>query len=119
MQIHFTSEDPEPGNIVEGGIDDFRVEGELLTTLEDESSLLTFDLFPNPVQDQLQIAYEQQEAISLTFLLTNIQGQKLAAFFQPRQTNGHFSIPFPYPSGIYFLQIRKDNRLIGVEKIVK
>lgn len=119
MQIHFTSEDPDPDNVVEGGIDDFLITEQPPTFLDKENELISFSSYPNPVQHQLYITYQMKDAAPLDIRLLNIQGVEVGSYRLKAAMQATHQLPFSYPAGIYFLQIRKDNRLIGAKKLVK
>ena len=119
MQIHFTAEDPEPGNIVEGGVDHFRVEGSLLTDIEGTEFFTSFDIYPNPIKEGVYLNYQLEKPEQVSFFISDLQGRHLAQFSKTGQQISDLFIPFPYSPGIYFLQIRKDNRLIAIRKLVK
>ena len=119
MRIHLTSADPEPDHVVEAGIDDFRVAEQAPTNIFSSEELENLQLYPNPVNNQLSISFQQLEAKRLNLSLIDLHGRLLTQLNIPPTKEWHQELAFPYPAGIYFLQIRKDNRLIAVRKLVK
>ena len=64
FQVIFTTADDDPGNIVEAGIDEFRViEHSLYSTglEEDWRNEVAFEIFPQPVGEELTIRYDLSE----------------------------------------------------------
>ena len=117
MQIHFVAADPEPGNIVEAGIDAFSVSGETTTDIKGgESSFM--HIFPNPIEDDLQLSYELGSFFSAELQIVDINGRVLQRR-QLKQSTAKLKLSFPYASGIYFIQIKHGDHLLEVKKMIK
>ena len=73
-------------------------------------------VFPNPVQEQLEInlgeSYEDVEV-----RIFNVQGQLLV--YKKYDTSKKLLVDTPFPSGIYFVEIKSARENLGVFKIQK
>lgn len=77
-------------------------------------------VFPNPFEDELLLSWEAEELAPFTLRLSDAQGHLLLV--ENVQSNGRFSHPISttkLAAGIYFLQIRKNQQLIAVKKLLK
>lgn len=73
----------------------------------------TVKVYPNPFKDQINVDSKEGSKI----VLNDILGNKVLEV-SIENSNGTINTDF-IPSGIYFLQILKDNQLIGYQKVVK
>ncbi|MDR0367904.1 MAG: T9SS type A sorting domain-containing protein [Bacteroidales bacterium] len=77
----------------------------------------TIKVYPNPATDNVNILFEQELFGSVDILLYDVAGKMLNSQHVTDQ-----SVLFnvnTVSAGLYFLQIRKDNQIIKVEKIIK
>lgn len=77
--------------------------------------------YPNPALDMVNVEFELPSGGSLTFVMTNTQGQTVFEMQSVRAKAGKNRFSFAtndLDSGIYFLSIRQQNQLITTEKVV-
>jgi hypothetical protein len=81
----------------------------------------TFNVFPNPTQDQLKIVCQLKAATVLKIEIINLMGRQMELVTQKRKQAGEFIAELDiahYPPGIYFCRIQIGNETI-TKKIVK
>jgi hypothetical protein len=123
VTVRFVIGDLNDQNILEGGIDGFMVLDGLNNVSIDEEDLpqAQLVLYPNPVNDLLNLVYDLPSSGSnseLTFEIVTLSGQRVAkrtlsAFERKAQ------IAFPFPAGVYFGILSRNGQTLGVKKIVK
>lgn len=84
--------------------------------------LTSFQVYPNPATDVVQLRMQPYEAGEYTITLYNMQGQRLARelkYAEPDQvTEVRFDALAAYPSGLYLVVIEKNGRT-ATKKVVK
>ncbi|MEO0474265.1 MAG: T9SS type A sorting domain-containing protein, partial [Bacteroidota bacterium] len=119
--MRFIVSDEDPGNIVEAAIDGFAIfDGNppVINTALEEDEIPQLSVFPNPVQDQLQIKWEGQQLQDLRFELWTLQGQ-LIHTIPLHHSVGSTGMVFPYPAGMYIGVLRQGEKILRTQKIVK
>jgi len=95
------------------------VEAELTSSINDISSLKGGSIYPNPVDEQLNLELNLATATNLTGRIRNITGQSVLELFQSNLQAGTFlqtfSIPQNFAKGQYFLELRSSEG--GVKSI--
>ena len=71
-------------------------------------------IYPNPTDNYIYIDYSKENLINNQLIISDIQGKII---FQKPLNEDKIDVS-DYPNGIYFLQIRKDDRVIFREKVV-
>ncbi len=121
MQVSFIASDAQgSGHLVEAAVDAFRV------TDFDASGVGDFsenDLFlvaaPNPFSDAVHIAYEIMDASGVADLhVYNVLGECIQVI-KLAEAKGNVRIAEQLANGIYFVQIKADNKVSTPLKIVK
>ena len=74
-------------------------------------------LYPNPVQNHLQIAYHTSLS-GAKFRLLNQLGEVLMQGYLPKATTTHYLDTHPFPKGFLYLEVSNGNK-VGVWKIIK
>lgn len=73
---------------------------------------LRFRVFPNPTSDQVIFAWEKKEAGMIRINLINASGQVLQTIERSGRHGREMFSGYPYPPGLYGLQIEVDGRSI-------
>lgn len=118
MRIEFVAADPEPGNLVEAGVDGFSVRDLASTSLPEKNAPLQLSVFPNPPGQHLFVQVPQPLPYPLSLRLVDASGRQLYQSSLPAGTHV-YSLPFPYPAGLYLLEVRKRGKLLSVHKLFK
>ena len=118
MRIEFTAADPEPGNLVEAGVDGFSIRDQAATDLTESSGGFDISLYPNPVSDQLFFRFDMGEPSALIVSVFDLRGSLIhqRAIWK---SSGLEIISFPFPAGMYLVQVRQQNRLLLAKKLIK
>lgn len=99
-----------------GTFDGFLVKfsGSLAELIQTESS--SFKVYPNPTKDQITIdGFENK--ISMVSIYNSI-GQKLQDI-KVENPSSKFNVEMPVEKGIYFVEVRTDNMIIDLIKVIK
>jgi hypothetical protein len=80
----------------------------------DELEFKNIQIYPNPTKSELNISYSQEELENSELIINDLQGKVI---FQKRLNFDKIDVS-NFPHGIYFLQIRKENKVVFREKIV-
>ncbi len=122
--VRVITEDGGAPNLVEAGFDGFAVkEGNptWATALEGEASPFRCTIYPNPIQDRVNLDWEFPSlppGESFQLEIHNSQGQVLlrTALNGPA---GAYSWDFPHPSGFYVLRVLQHGQPLITQKFVK
>lgn len=96
--------------------DDFTIRYNTGTPAGIEEELMSFNLFPNPANDKVKIAF--QESFEGDVLLYNINGQKVADF-QVNANSKLTSIDLSaFEQGVYFVRIKNETTISKVKRLV-
>ena len=121
--LKFEIEDISPNEIVEAGVDHFRViETGWATSLDDEWENIEFKLYPVPVKDQFFVEYDFSKVTGtkdLTFDIYDLQGRKL---FSRKLTSfqGREAIETTYLApGMYIGTISQSGQIVTSVKWLK
>lgn len=114
MQLIVETADDDPGHLVEGGFDAFKVLDGLVSTNEIASYDITVS--PNPFADQVQIDFDYDGPTNIAII--NNQGQVIRSIMTDSNRN---SINLKeLNAGMYIIQINDmSGRTIASEKIIK
>ncbi len=114
MQLIVETADDDPGHLVEGGFDAFKVLDGLVSTNEIASYDITVS--PNPFADQVQIDFDYNGPTNIAII--NNQGQVIRSIMTDSNRN---SINLKeLNAGMYIIQINDmSGRTIASEKIIK
>lgn len=119
MQVILETGDPPPiGHIVEAAIDGFAVRDSIGSTpiVKEGVDLRTY---PNPFYGTLRIEYQiWQPFTNAQFLLYNSLGQKVEAFAIEGQ-RGIATFSRDLPSGLYYLSLMADQKILATKKLIK
>lgn len=90
------------------------------TTLETKAKEIK--LFPNPVEERLQVNVEVLKPFKVRFILKDVNGKIISKMYEGVLLSGENKFSFnasQLPNGLYFLNIESDkNELIKTEKII-
>lgn len=82
-----------------------------------EISLNGFQMYPNPVQDKINVSYGLSDTKHVNVQLTSITGLVVAQLLDDEQESGLHSksldIPSNVASGMYFLKVMTDNKIVA------
>ncbi len=120
MQLIVDIDDQNPGHILEGGLDHFRISGQLNVGLNKPSStgLKLIQSFPNPFQINTSIRYSNAENGKTTLELFDAMGKILEQTILESQS-GEISVGEKLSAGIYFVRISSDLGYSETLKLVK
>jgi len=92
-------------------------DGMNLSVAEFEDASIT--LYPNPAKTNVTIAYTFDDAFGkLQFDVVDVSGKKVATFENPIDANALQINTSNWNSGVYFINVIKDNRPVGTLKLV-
>ena len=120
MKVLVRAEDVTPGHITEAGFDLFQITDETSNAIDELPANASLKAFPNPVNEQLHIAFDVQPTAQnrLSLSITDLQGKQILS--KPLSSfTGEEILPFPYAKGVYLLSIRQDNHTLTTLKVVK
>ncbi len=120
VQIHFSTSDFDvAGHIVEAAVDAFSVNVYTITSTTTNSSVLNWELAPNPFNDQFQMSYHLENGIkNVQLKVYNTVGQLVQAIDTDNiQTS--INMGGDLPKGVYFLHLEADGEQLGVKRVVK
>ncbi|PSR02794.1 MAG: hypothetical protein BRD50_06845, partial [Bacteroidetes bacterium SW_11_45_7] len=78
----------------------------------------SFDLYPNPVADQLQIEWQEATGEDVTLEIYNQVGQVVKSEDLTRSGSSQIDLA-DQADGIYLIRLHQDGEVIGKEKVVK
>ncbi len=85
-------------------------------------SLRNFQVFPNPVQDKINVSYGLSDPKHVKIQLSSVTGQIVAELLNEKQENGMYTknlnVPSDVASGVYFLKILADNENVAQRLVV-
>jgi hypothetical protein len=76
--------------------------------------------YPNPFNPELTISFTISEPSEIEINIFNVKGQLVDVVLQERKTCGFYSISWNainYSSGLYFIQLKQNNKLANIQKI--
>lgn len=117
MQLIVDIDDQNPGHILEGGLDHFRISGQLNVGIKQASSsgLRLIQSYPNPFQSNTFIRYSNAESGKSTLEIFDALGKVLEQTILDK-SNGEISVGEQLPAGIYFARI---NSALGQSQTLK
>jgi choice-of-anchor B domain-containing protein len=117
MQIKIWIADSDPGHIVEGGIDGFRID-DAVSTIEIQENW-SIKASPNPFNTTLTLDFQlDKDTKNAQLKLFNIMGQALLTQ-KLENTEGPLSINETLQAGIYLLRIEAQGKASRTVRVVK
>ncbi len=98
----------ENGNTSEFSLNTLTVAG-----VEETGFLNTIKVYPNPNQGIFRLSYDFDEPSGIEISILDATGQKIKTI---EPSNRNMVDIQDLPAGLYFISIRKNNRLIGIKK---
>jgi hypothetical protein len=95
------------------------------TTRENPATVFTFALernFPNPVSDRTWIRFSLDRPAHVALRLYDLYGREAAVITDGERKEGYYQQEFRpagLPSGVYFYQLRADNRTLTRSLIIR
>lgn len=121
MQLIVRIADDNPGHIVEGGFDHFRMTGQLNVGINKAKTSKTDILhaYPNPFEKSVTIKFENADVLSGSSLeIMDALGRVLESH-ELKSMSGEISFGNNHPSGIYFARINAKSGPSQTIRIVK
>jgi choice-of-anchor B domain-containing protein len=120
MTVAFRVADADPGHVVEGAVDNFRlIDLALPNAVQDIANNWTVKAFPNPFNTALNIDYQlDKDAKNATIKVINTLGQVLEAQ-NLKNTEGSLSLGLGLPTGVYFIKIEANGKASRAVRVVK
>jgi len=94
----------------------------LITEVEETSSGVTFELFPNPFSGEVQITYLLETAGSLSVEIFDMLGRPIKTMRESKDQPGTYHTIMPvqdFPSGTYYYKARVGNNTAIAGRILK
>ncbi len=119
MQIIFETGDPNPGHLVEAGIDAFLVIDDMPSDVNEVLAAQTqINVLPNPFTETAEVIVTLPEGISSAELqVYNILGQLVQT--QAITTAQSVTLGNTLAAGTYFVSVAQDGIIIRTEKLIK
>lgn len=120
VQIHFiTSDFDDSGHIVEAAVDGFKVDINMIVNTTISTSVLNWELAPNPFSDQFQMTYDLEKGMkNVQLKVYNAVGQLIQTLdTDNKQTS--ITMGGNLPKGIYFLHLEANGKQLGIKRVVK
>jgi hypothetical protein len=118
MKLIVNIGDPGPVfNIVEGGLDQFRVDETTGITYSD-SLASRVSVYPNPTSSDFRVYYSYPTNSKLEMTVYDVTGKNI---YQQRLTENYGTVLLGknWNSGLYLIKIASDNGLIHTERVIK
>ena len=104
-----------------GNTSEFSLNSSVVVGLEENESISSsLIIYPNPAKETFTISYELNTPSTVEISLFNIYGKKIKTVFDGQNMSGTNQIKINsrnFPSGLYFLTLKKDQQVITVKKI--
>ena len=87
---------------------------------ENKLSVMNLNLFPNPVRDQLNLAFELREEKNIVAEIYSVDGQRVKELINETVSPGHFAESYPIDDlakGVYVLKI-SDGENVEAKRII-
>lgn len=118
MHLIVTVSDNAPGNIVEGALDQFEVNGTLINSVPVSPITSDFSVYPNPFSESILISCNSvNNSTSSKVIVRDILG-KIVFIKDGLGSNGSFQFGAEFPKGVYMVQLINGNEIIS-RKVVK
>lgn len=115
--INFTA--PDAHNHSSALIDDLRVEQYAVSTKETNELETVISVFPNPVEDQLNIQLDLEEPTDISFNITDLNGKSVMNWSASAVTTNLYTKDVSHlASGFYFIQVSTNKKTITKKVIV-
>lgn len=119
MRLIVTTGDYAPGHLVEGGLDAFLVEDEIIISSNEVSADAHVSVFPNPSQSSFTLEYQIEQSIQEGRLkVWDVLGL-LVAERKLSAGQGSLTLGGNWQPGIYYVQLFADGRAAQTLKVVK
>ncbi len=120
MTVAFRVADADPGHLVEGAVDNFRLtDAAVPNGVKDVATNWAVNAFPNPFNTSLNVDYQlDKDAKNAAIKISNALGQVLETQ-NLQNTEGSLSLGLGLPTGIYFVKIEAENKSSKVIRVVK
>jgi hypothetical protein len=114
--INFTA--PQTHNSSQALIDDLRIEQYAVNTKETNLLENAITIFPNPIQDKLNIRLDLEEATDVIFNITDLNGKSVMNWFEGAITTNQYTKDVSHlASGFYFVQVTANGK-VAIKKLV-
>ncbi len=120
MTVSFRVADADPGHVVEGALDNFRlVDLALPNAVQNLTTNWTLRAFPNPFSSALTVDFQLDRYTKNAALkVINALGQ-VVEFQNLPNTEGSLSLGSGLPTGVYFVKIEAEGKASRVVRVVK
>ena len=117
MRVRFSVADDSPDNIVEAGIDAFKISE--TTSIQNVENDWTIKAFPNPFTSNINIDFKIDDNHKNAHLkVFNLLGQLVESYKLPN-TEGVLNIGQNLPAGMYLIKIESENTMSRTQRIIK
>ena len=89
-------------------------------TSSEEPGSFGFEIFPNPVQDQINISFFLDKATQVKISVLDLTGKEVGNLLNQRMNEGNIGLicrDFKVPSGIYLVKLETESGVIQTKKI--
>jgi trimeric autotransporter adhesin len=103
-----------------GNTSEFALNSSIVVGMEENELFHSILVYPNPSNGICYISYTLETASYIEISLFDIRGQKMQSLFQGVKMEHDNMLNFntkEYNSGLYFLTIKANNKIIGIKKI--
>jgi len=103
-----------------GNTSEFALNTSIVVGIEENELFHSILVYPNPSNGICHVSYTIETASYIEISLFDIRGQKMQDLFQGMKMEHDNILIFntkEYNSGLYFLSIKANNKIIGIEKI--
>ncbi len=120
MTVTFRIADSDPGHLVEGGVDNFRlVDLALPNAVQNLTDAWQLKAYPNPFNQSINLDFKLDGGIkSAVVKVINALGQVVERQKLP-YTEGVVSLGLDVPTGVYFIKIEAEGKESPVVRVVK
>jgi choice-of-anchor B domain-containing protein len=120
MTIAFRVGDTDPGHLVEGAVDNFRLtDASVSNGVQNIANNWTLKAFPNPFNTALTVDFQLDKSVQqATLTIVNALGQVVEAQ-KLKNTEGSVSLGLGLQTGVYFVKIEGEGKVSKVIRVVK
>jgi hypothetical protein len=120
MTVAFRVVDADPGHVVEGAVDNFRLTDAAVSNgVQNIANNWTLKAFPNPFASTLTVDFQLDKSVQqATLKVLNALGQVVEAQ-KLKNTEGAVSLGLGLQTGVYFVKIEAEGKVSKVIRVVK